>query len=78
MISISNIAWGVSLDKDVSELMINKGVSYIDIAPLKYFKKTNKIAIFSKIKRLKSYYIKLIFFFFSNTNPKIIIVLEYF
>ena len=38
MISISNIAWDTSLDIDVSNLMSNFGVSYIDIAPPKYFK----------------------------------------
>lgn len=38
MVSISNIAWDVSLDSQVSELLSAQGVTYIDIAPPKYFK----------------------------------------
>lgn len=36
-ISISNIAWGVELDDEVSKLLQNFEVSFIDIAPAKYF-----------------------------------------
>ncbi len=37
MISISNIAWDVSLDEQVAELLDTHGVRKIDIAPPKYF-----------------------------------------
>jgi D-psicose/D-tagatose/L-ribulose 3-epimerase len=37
MISISNIAWDVEHDDDVAKVLNDYGVSYIDIAPPKYF-----------------------------------------
>jgi len=37
VISISNIAWDVSFDDEVSDILSSYGVSYIDIAHSKYF-----------------------------------------
>ncbi|QBF84283.1 sugar phosphate isomerase/epimerase [Shewanella maritima] len=37
MLSISNIAWDVSLDDDVATLLNDLGVPHIDVAPPKYF-----------------------------------------
>ncbi|CAM3901545.1 3-dehydroshikimate dehydratase [Vibrio aerogenes CECT 7868] len=37
MISISNIAWDIAIDHDIASLMHTHDVSYIDIAPPKYF-----------------------------------------
>lgn len=56
MISISNIAWDVSLDQDVSEILVNSGVSYIDIAPPKYFKNTNETTD-HEILKVKQYWL---------------------
>ncbi|AGH82498.1 xylose isomerase domain-containing protein [Psychromonas sp. CNPT3] len=56
MISISNIAWDVSLDKDVAEILVNSGVSYIDIAPPKYFNNIHKIKD-DEIIKVKKYWL---------------------
>lgn len=37
-LSVSNIAWDVEQDLQIAELLIHHGVSYVDIAPGKYFK----------------------------------------
>jgi sugar phosphate isomerase/epimerase len=56
MISISNIAWNTSLDQDVSEILVNSGVSYIDIAPPKYFKKIDETTD-DEILKVKQYWL---------------------
>jgi D-psicose/D-tagatose/L-ribulose 3-epimerase len=55
MISISNIAWDVSLDEIVSDILVHNGVSYIDIAPPKYFKEINKTQD-DEILKIKKYW----------------------
>ncbi|HEH9433216.1 TPA: sugar phosphate isomerase/epimerase [Aeromonas sobria] len=55
MISISNIAWDVAKDDEVAKVLNDYGVSYIDIAPPKYFdipSKTEEI----KILEVKHYW----------------------
>ena len=37
MISVSNIAWDTSFDEDVANVLSEAGVSYVDVAPGKYF-----------------------------------------
>lgn len=43
MISISNIAWDTSLDEEVAKLLNDCEVSYIDIAPPKYFNSPHNV-----------------------------------
>jgi sugar phosphate isomerase/epimerase len=38
ILSISNIAWDVNLDEEVSKILNIQSINYIDIAPSKYFK----------------------------------------
>ena len=56
MISISNIAWDVSIDQEVSKILINNGVSHIDIAPPKYFKNPSKVT-HEDILKVKNYWV---------------------
>jgi sugar phosphate isomerase/epimerase len=56
MISISNIAWDVSLDEIVSEILVDNGVSYIDIAPPKYFKEIKRTQD-NEISKVKKYWV---------------------
>ena len=37
-ISISSLAWGKSLEKNVLEVLSHNDISFIDIVPNKYFK----------------------------------------
>ena len=57
MISISNIAWDVSLDEKVAELLAHNGVSYIDIAPSKYFSHPSQ-ATNDDILKVKNYWLE--------------------
>jgi sugar phosphate isomerase/epimerase len=50
MISISNIAWEPSLDQDVSNILNDYGIPYIDIAPPKYFKNPSDVQVSEIIK----------------------------
>lgn len=56
MISISNIAWDVSIDEIVSDILVENGVSYIDIAPPKYFKEINKTHDY-EILKVRDYWV---------------------
>ena len=57
MISISNIAWDPSIDDEVSRILIKTGVTYVDIAPSKYFKSPNKVTS-AEILTVKKYWIE--------------------
>lgn len=57
MISISNIAWETSLDQDVSTLLNDCEISYIDIAPPKYFKNPSDVHV-SEIIKVKNYWLE--------------------
>ena len=54
-ISISNIAWDVELDNEVSKLLQIFDVSYIDIAPGKYFPSVSS-ATHSDIKSVREWW----------------------
>ena len=55
-LSISNIAWNISEDENVSKILNKYNVNYIDIIPVKYFpeKKITK----KKILKIKNYWLK--------------------
>ena len=55
MISISNIAWDVSVDNEVAKILKESGVSYIDIAPPKYFKDPSNVQT-AEILDVKNYW----------------------
>ncbi|GIC77252.1 sugar phosphate isomerase/epimerase [Moritella sp. F3] len=57
MISISNIAWDTPLDQDVSKILNEYGVSYIDIAPPKYFENPSDVETPDIIK-VKDYWLE--------------------
>ena len=56
MFSISNIAWDTSMDDDVAKILRDYGVSYIDIAPPKYFKEPNNVQTFDVLS-VRDYWI---------------------
>lgn len=55
MISISNIAWDVSIDNQMAETLQALGVGYIDIAPPKYFNQPSKTSK-DEILKVKEYW----------------------
>lgn len=55
MISISNIAWDVEFDDEVSGLLTSYGVNYIDIAHAKYFNNPETISD-DEIRIVNSYW----------------------
>jgi len=57
MISISNIAWDTTLDEEVSNILSDYGVPYIDIAPPKYFKNPSEVQN-SDIIKVRDYWLK--------------------
>ncbi|ABM02310.1 Xylose isomerase domain protein TIM barrel [Psychromonas ingrahamii 37] len=57
MLSISNIAWDVSLDQDVSEILVHHGMSHIDIAPPKYFPSPSQ-ATNDDILKVRNYWLE--------------------
>nr|WP_181716942.1 TIM barrel protein [Psychrobacter sp.]QJS05458.1 xylose isomerase [Psychrobacter sp.] len=57
MISISNIAWETHLDEEVYNVLNDYGVSYIDIAPPKYFKNPSKVELL-EIIRVRDYWLE--------------------
>ena len=57
MIAISNIAWDVVMDEEVSEVLCTSGVSYIDIAPSKYFSHPSEVSE-DELLKVKEYWIQ--------------------
>lgn len=56
-VSISNIAWDIINDIKVSEILACNNISYIDIAPGKYFSNPNKVST-KEIVKIKSFWIE--------------------
>jgi len=53
--SISNIAWDINNDIEVSEILVHHNISYIDIAPGKYFSNPKKV-LTKDIIKVKSFW----------------------